>query len=48
MLFIIGTGLIGYANHIDSSENTEALMYGAFGVIFLVITVISELLRWIL
>ena len=47
VLFIVATGLVIYAKHIDRSENIEALIYGSFGIAFIFIAIISELARWI-
>lgn len=46
IVLIIGLCLIGYAKYIDSSENTEALMYFLFGAIFIVCSGVSGLLLW--
>lgn len=47
LCFISATSLVIYAKNIDSSENTEALIYGSFGIVFIAISIISELIRWI-
>lgn len=45
ILLVLGTGFLAYGKHIDSSENTEALMFFIFGIIFFVIGLISSLIR---
>jgi len=48
LILIVGVCFLVYGNHIDRSENTEALMFFIFGVIFLICSGVSGLLLWTL
>ncbi len=47
LLSVIGALLFAYANHIDSSENTEALLLGLLGAALFVIGGISAAVKWL-
>lgn len=47
IVLVIGICMLCYGKYIDSSENTEALMWFIFGVIFILCSGISHMLRWL-